>query len=447
MGKKGIKIRYLILVLLGLVVLGVSRPYNPPKEQLGELSAPDKVAGTPGEPEVLEVSGTPAESGPQIQEAKLVPPAVTVEEKKVRRGDTLYDILRAKGLPDSLIIAISDRKVEGITVSRLVVGRSYRLYSQDGRTTEYQYEPDGEKVLRILFNVDPPVLSAEPIPYDIFRVPVSGIIKDSLFGAVDAINEKPVLAMDLADLFAWQVDFFRDLRTGDSFTVLVDKYYRDGKFVRYGDILAARFVNNGKIHTGILFTPTGGRGDYFDETGGSLRKQFLKSPLRFRRISSGFSRRRLHPVTGKVTAHLGIDYAASIGTPVMSIGDGKVLFKKHDSVNGRIVKIRHNGTYSTAYAHMNSFAKGVGKGSKVRQGQIIGYVGRSGRVTGPHLHFAMYRNGKYVDPRRISVPRATSIPVGDRLAFDQKVKEIALLLDGGPREQVAKNGIITDVVR
>jgi murein DD-endopeptidase MepM/ murein hydrolase activator NlpD len=314
------------------------------------------------------------------------------------------------------------------------------LYVQDGRVTEYQYEPDDERILRVLFD-DPPAIIVEPIPYEVFRVPVSGVIKDSLFAAVEAIDEKPSLAMDLADLFAWQVDFFRDLRTGDSFTVLVDKYYRDGKFVRYGKILAARFVNNGKKHTGVLFTPSGGREDYFDETGGSLRKQFLKSPLRFRRISSGFSRRRLHPVTGKVTAHFGIDYAAPTGTPIMSVGEGKVQYKKRDPVNGRILKIRHNGTYSSAYAHMNSFAKGVGKGSQVRQGQVIGYVGRSGRATGPHLHFAMYRNGKYVDPRRISVPRATSIHARDRSAFDQKVKEIVLLLDGEPREQVAANGI------
>jgi murein DD-endopeptidase MepM/ murein hydrolase activator NlpD len=382
-----------------------------------------------------------------VQETKPAPPPVTVEEKLVRRGDTLYDILRAKGLPDNQIIAISRRKVDGISPSRLVVGKSYRLYVQDGRVIEYQYEPDGVRILRILFDEDPPALNVEPIPYDVFRVPVSGVIQDSLFAALEAIGERPSLAMDLADLFAWQVDFFRDLRTGDAFTVLVDKYYRDGKFVRYGKILAARFVNNGKTHTGILFKTTGGREDYFDETGGSLRKQFLKSPLRFRRISSGFSRKRLHPVTGKVTAHLGIDYAAPTGTPIMSIGDGKILFKKHDTVNGRIVKVRHNGTYSSAYAHMNSFAKGIGKGSRVRQGQVIGYVGRSGRATGPHLHFAMYRNGRYVDPRRINVPRATSIPAQDRYDYERKVKEIALLLDGEPREKIAAHGIRTHVVR
>jgi murein DD-endopeptidase MepM/ murein hydrolase activator NlpD len=425
--KKGLKIRYILLILAGFAVLCVSRPSNPPKAEFSGSAVPEAPA--------------------RLQETEPAPPPVTVEEKLVRRGDTLYDILRAKGLPDDKIISISRRKVDGISPSRLVVGRSYRLYVQDGRVTEYQYEPDGERTLRILFDEDPPALDVEPIPYDVFRVPVSGVIKDSLFAAVEALGERPSLAMDLADLFAWQVDFFRDLRTGDAFTVLVDKYYRDGKFVRYGKIVAARFVNNGKTHMGILFTPTGGREDYFDESGGSLRKQFLKSPLRFRRISSGFSRKRLHPVTGKVTAHLGIDYAAPTGTPIMSIGDGKILFKKHDTVNGRIVKIRHNGTYSSAYAHMNSFAKGITRGSRVRQGQVIGYVGRSGRATGPHLHFAMYRNGKYVDPRRINVPRATSIPARDRHVYDRKVKEIALLLDGEPLEHVAANGVRTHVVR
>ena len=194
----------------------------------------------------------------------LSPPPVTVEGKSVRRGDTLYDILKAKGVSDIQIIAISDDKIEGINPSRLVVGRKYRLYVQDGQITEYQYEPDDEKILRIVFDVDPPVLSVEQIPYEVFTVPISGVIKGSLFAAVEAINEKPSLAMDLADILAWQVDFFRDLRSGDSFTVLVDKYYRDGKFVRYGKILAARFVNNGNKYSGFLFAPEGGREGYFD---------------------------------------------------------------------------------------------------------------------------------------------------------------------------------------
>lgn len=421
LGRKRPKVRYLLLILLGLVVLCVSRPYHYPKTAYNENTSPEVHAGT----------------SPVDQEAKSTHSPDTVEEILVRRGDTFYDILRARNLPDSKILAASRLKVDGLSPSRLVAGKSYRLYLQDGRITEYQYEPDEGRILRIFFEDDPPVMNVEPIPYEVFRVPVSGVIKDSLFAAVEAIGEKPSLAMDLADLFAWQVDFFRDLRKGDSFTVLVDKYYRDGSFIRYGKILAARFVNSGKTHTGVLYKPTGGREDYFDENGGSLRKQFLKSPLRFRRISSGFSRRRLHPVTGKVTAHLGIDYAAPTGTPVMSIGDGKVLYRKYDAVNGRIIKIRHNGTYSTAYAHLNSFVKGIGNGSRVSQGQVIGYVGKTGRATGPHLHFAMYRNNRYVDPRRISALKATSIPEDDRMDFQRRVKKTALLFEGGPREQVS----------
>ena len=430
-GRRRFKLRYLLLVVMGFIVLCVSRPYQTPGTRLNE----------PSETDIPLVSAVP------VEETVPVEPQVNVEIYKVRRGDTLYEILGAKGVPDDQIFAISKMRVDGIRPSRLVAGKVYRLYTLGDRITEYQYEPDDEKILRILLTGDTPELIVESIPYDVFRVPVSGVIEDSLFAAVDAIGEKPSLALDLADLFAWQVDFFRDLRKGDTFEVLVDKYYRDGEFVRYGKILGARFVNNGNSFTGILFTPEGGRADYFDETGGSLRKQFLKVPLRFRRISSGFSMKRLHPVTGKVTPHLGVDYVAPTGTPIMAIGDGKVLFKKHDSVNGRIIKIRHNSTYSSAYAHMNSFAKGIKRGSYVRQGQVIGYVGKSGRATGPHLHFAMYKNGRYVNPRRVNVPRATSVPAKDRQAFDRKAKEITLLLEGGPREQVAADRKNTDVVR
>ena len=429
--RKRVRFRYILLIAAGFIVLCVSRPYHATQVQT--------------EDPVLQEA--PAQTLPPELEAEAEGPPVIVEEKVVLRGDTLYDILKERGLTDSQILEVSGRETEGIDPSRLVAGRRYRLLIQDSQVAEYQYEPDDDRILRILFGGETPAVYVESIPYQVFRVPLSGVIRDSLFAAVESIDEKPSLAMDLADLFAWQVDFFRDLRSGDTFTVLVDKYYRDGRFVRYGKIQAARFVNNGKVYTGILYKPSEGREDYFDESGGSLRKQFLKSPLKFRRISSGFTSRRLHPVTGKVTAHLGVDYAAPVGTPVMSIGDGKVLYRKSDSVNGRILKIRHNGTYSSAYAHLSGFAKGISSGMSVRQGQVIGYVGQSGRATGPHLHFAMYRNGKYVDPRRINVPRATSLQPRDRSAFQQKVREVALLLDGEPRELIAAEWDLKNVVR
>ncbi len=429
--RPGIRLRYILLAVLGLVVLSVSRPTFSPQA---------RVVQPPG-PLTSEASVVDAPSPGETE------PVITLEKRVVRRGDTLYDILKEWGVPDPGILKVAEARVDGIRPSRLVAGRNYRLYVQGERLVEYQYEPDDIKFLRAVFGEGAPVVTVEPIPYEIVRVPISGVIEESLFGAVETIGEKPVLAMDLADIFAWQVDFFRDLRRGDSFVALVDKYYRDGEFVRYGRIDAAQFVNNGTSHKAFLYSRQGGRGDYFDETGGSLQKQFLKAPLRFRRISSGFSTRRLHPVTGKVVPHLGVDYAAPTGTPIMAIGDGKVVMVKRDAANGRIIKIRHNSVYSSAYAHMNSFASGMKVGTRVRQGQVIGYVGSTGRATGPHLHFAMYRNGRYVNPRRISVPRATSVPKAELELYKAGIRELDVLLRGGLTEQFAEGGGDADVLR
>ncbi len=357
-------------------------------------------------------------------------PEFVTREFRVKKGDTLYGILKDLGVQDSSIMALASKRVEGIRLSRLIAGRPYRIISQDERVLEYQYEPDENRLVRVDLGGMEPEVVVEPIPYTIRTVSIRGTVEDSLFGAVEDIGERPALAMDLADIFAWQIDFFRDLRKGDTFTILVDKLYRDERFVRYAPIQAAAFVNAGHRYSAFLFDSDGRGGDYYDDSGESLRKQFLKAPLRFRRISSGFSRRRLHPVTGKVAPHLGVDYVAPIGTPVRSIGDGKVVLKRKDSINGRIIKVRHNSAYSSAYAHLNSFASSARKGAYVKQGQIIGYVGRSGRATGPHLHFAMYRNGRYVDPRRIKVPRAASLPRDLMPSFRELVADRMALMTG-----------------
>lgn len=443
--------RYVSIAVIVLGLLFIIRPAFSPQARVIEPSI-DAVE----DPEISEFE---APSEPE--------PLISVKSNVVRRGDTLYDILKGYGVPDTEILKVAQARVDGIRPSNLVAGKSYRLYLDGDRLVQYQYEPDDMRMLKVRFGqvvagrgsqevpgdvLDEaasmvPLVTVEPIPYEIVKEPVSGIIDASLFEAVESIGEKPALAMDLADIFAWQVDFFRDLRKGDSFAVLVDKYYRDGKFVRYGKIEAARFVNNKTSHKAFLYNPENGREDYFDETGGSLRKQFLKVPLRFRRISSGFSTRRLHPVTGKVVPHYGVDYAAPTGTPIMSIGDGKVVMLKRDAANGRIIKVRHNSVYSSAYAHMNSFASGMKVGARVRQGQVIGYVGSSGRATGPHLHFVMYRNGRYVNPRKVSVPRATSVPEADLEIFKADIIALDQLLDDTLTSRLAEVGDKADVLR
>jgi len=397
--KPAVRVRYLLLLAVSLAMLFVSTP----PRQGPDAAIPSIVEKTPTARETTDIQPIDSEH--------------EVVEKKVRRGDTLYAILKGLGIDEASIMNLASAGVKGVDLSKLVAGNTYRVVSVDDEVVEYQYEPDEERLVSILFDGQKPDVTVSPIPYDIQTVVISGTIHDSLFGAVAEIGEKPAFALALSEIFAWQIDFFRDLRKGDSFRVLLNKFYRDGVFVRYGDILGAKFENAGEVHSAVLFEGSNRRSDYFDVKGRSLRKQFLKAPLRFRRISSGYTRRRLHPVTGKVVAHRGIDYVAPTGTPVRAIGDGKITLRKRDRINGRIIKIRHNSIYSSAYAHLNAFASGLRVGSKVRQGQIIGYVGMTGRATGPHLHFAMFRYGSYVNPRSVKVPEATALSGSDLEAF------------------------------
>jgi murein DD-endopeptidase MepM/ murein hydrolase activator NlpD len=222
-------------------------------------------------------------------------------------------------------------------------------------------------------------------------------------------GETPALAIRLADIFAWDIDFIRDIRVGDTFVAVVEKRSRDGQFVGYGRIEAAQFVNQGEAYHGFLFADAQGNAQYFDEQGRSLRKAFLKAPLNFTRISSGFTLNRLHPVLGYRRPHPAIAYAAPMGTPVKTVGDGVVLQRGWDKGGGNYIKIRHNGVYETVYMHLKGFAKGIANGARVRQGQVIGYVGSTGMSTGPHLDFRMKKNGTYINPRTIKSPPADPV--------------------------------------
>ena len=264
-----------------------------------------------------------------------------------------------------------------------------------------------------------------PIPYTTETARVRGTIESSLFEAVTGTGESDVLAMNLADIFAWDVDFILDIRQGDSFQALVEKRYRDGQPAGYGRILAAEFTNQGTTFQAFLYQDGDRHADYYDADGQSLRKAFLKAPLSFSRISSGFTTRRFHPITKTWKAHPAIDYAAPTGTPIKSVGDGVIIKKGYTSGNGNYVKIRHNSSYETIYLHMKGFAKNIGQGKRVAQGQTIGYVGSTGLATGPHLCFRMYKNGAPVNPQRVKAPAAQ--PIDKSNLADFKVRKNALL--------------------
>jgi murein DD-endopeptidase MepM/ murein hydrolase activator NlpD len=261
-------------------------------------------------------------------------------------------------------------------------------------------------------------------------VRVCGDVKTSLFDAMAEAGENSDLALQLADVFCHQVDFVNDVQEGDSFEVIVEKRYLEGNFRGYGDIVAARFHNDGIMFEAFRFEDEDGVGHYYAADGSSLETQFLKAPLNFTRISSRYSLSRRHPVFGKVRPHEGVDYAAPRGTPVKALGEGEVTFVGWKPGYGRSVAIKHNGGVDTHYAHLARYAKALKRGDKVEQGQVIGYVGASGTATGPHLDFRVRKNGRYIDPLKLTGNRTDPIPFDKKLVFETMMQRARLMLDG-----------------
>jgi murein DD-endopeptidase MepM/ murein hydrolase activator NlpD len=340
----------------------------------------------------------------------LLPVESQIIEAVVPRQATLETLLRDHELPRQLVQAaiVSARSV--FNPRQLRAERPYRLVmSLDGFLREFEYQIDSDRFLRIVSRdrSAPEKLDAEILPYDkaIEVVAIHGAIDadhSSLIAAMDATGERVQLAISLAEIFSGQIDFENDLQPGDSFEVLFETTKYQGAFAGYGDILGARLVNEGKEHQAYRWVnPATDKAGYYDENGRSLKRFVLASPLRFTpRVTSGFSRRRMHPVHRTVRAHLGVDYAAATGTPVVAVASGTVISAGWAGGGGRQVRIRHAAGLESYYLHLSAFAKGIRAGAHVEQGQLIGRVGATGTATGPHLDYRLRRNGVFVDPRR-----------------------------------------------
>jgi murein DD-endopeptidase MepM/ murein hydrolase activator NlpD len=253
----------------------------------------------------------------------------------------------------------------------------------------------------------------------------AGQIDNSLFIAAQKAKLPQNLIMQLANIFAWDVDFALDIRQGDSFKVLYEKHTLNGKTITNGPILAAQFTNQGKTYTAIRFTNKEGESHYYTPDGHSMRKAFLRTPVRFARISSRFSLGRKHPILHTIRAHKGVDYAAPIGTPIRATGNGKIAFAGYKNGYGKTIIIQHGRQYTTLYAHMNGFAKGMKTGKRIKQGQVIGYVGKTGLATGPHLHYEFRINGVHKNPLTVKFPNAEPVTGKSRPRFT-KVTETRL---------------------
>ena len=359
------------------------------------------------------------ESNPEAMEQHappVLPPPDQPETLKeiagiFEKNQTISEVFAEHGLSAALVQQILDCARPDYNLAKVKAGYPYHIrFDGEGQFYDFEYPIDSEKYLIVGRDPDGQNLVSEirEFPFEIHVEKVSTVIKSSLFQSIEAIGEKDALAIALEDIFSSDIDFILDIREGDSFTAIVEKKYLYGAFIGYGDVLAAAFVNDGRQILGFRFEDKNGKPAYYDPDGKSLRKSFLKSPLKFTRISSTFSLARRHPITKKVQPHLGVDYAAPVGTPVRAVGSGRVVRAGREGNNGIMVHLRHTKGYETFYLHLSKTV--VKQGATVGQGELIGYVGSSGLSTGPHLDFRIRRNGKALNPLKIIYPPGDPVP-------------------------------------
>jgi len=329
----------------------------------------------------------------------------------IQPGDTLASIFAGKGIPSATTHQIAVLNEQTKRLRYIKPGQKIQLLlDADRGLRQMKYVPDVTSTLLVQRTEDRSFTS-KVINYQLDAYPVyrEGTIESSLFEAAAEADIPEDVIMNLVGIFGWDIDFALDIRRGDRFGIVYEELYRDDVKIRNGRILAARFINNGKTYRAILYTDPEGNSDYYSPDGKSMRKAFLRSPVEFSRISSRFSNKRWHPLLSKWRAHKGVDYAAPRGTPVKAAGDGKVIHVGTQGGYGRLIVIRHGGRYTTAYGHLNGYARGIRVGAKVKQGQTIGYVGSSGLATGPHLHYEFRVNGVHRNPLTVKLPEAEPV--------------------------------------
>ena len=328
----------------------------------------------------------------------------------VRKGETLFDIFKKHNLDTGILFEMKEACADVYKLGEVHPGHRYKIALGDmNRIISFDYWVDDDSVLNITRNESGFSAERIAVEYEKRIQHIGGLIKDNLISSIGEGRENLMLALNLSDIFAWDIDFTTDLRNDDMFKIVVEGLYLNGEFRKYGDILSAEFINNGVTYSAYKFEYNG-KAHYYGEDGKSLRKAFLKAPLSFRRISSRFSKGRFHPVLKIYRPHHGLDYAAPAGTPVSTVGDGTVKFTGYKGQYGKLVVIRHANGWKTYYGHLSRINRGIKKGLKVEQGQVIGYVGATGLATGPHLHYEIRISNKPVNPLVVKLPRGESIP-------------------------------------
>lgn len=355
----------------------------------------------------------------------------------VKRGDTLDRLFRNNDLSIANLAAIVRLSVAAPYLKKLIPGDALVIEHRDGELVSLYRELTLTSALKVsLADIG---YTAEIIdrPIEVRRKLAYGRIESSLFESAMKAGLPDKLVMNLAGIFAWDVDFVLDIRTGDDYYILYEEIFQNGEFVTDGEIIAAEFNNNGRTFQAIRFIDKDDRSDYFTPEGHSVRKAFVRAPVDFSRISSSFNPKRRHPILNTIRAHRGVDYAAPSGTSIKAAGDGKVIFRGTKNGYGNAVILQHGGNITTLYAHMSKFNNSARVGQRVIQGQTIGYVGKSGLATAPHLHYEYRLNGVHRNPRTVQLPQAAPIKDEYREDFELAVEPILDELLQYKRTQVA----------
>lgn len=390
------------------------------------LSATDRTEDPDGDRVVQAMAAQPASPTP------LPGDAGDWIEDTVRPGDSLSRIFARNGLTDRDLYRVMAAGGDAGELKRIHPGNTIRLRLDDGGALlALAYDLDATRIVRIERGGDDGAYVADLLEREVETrtTYARGDIRDSLFLAANRAGLSDNLTMELAHIFGWDIDFSLDIREDDRFSVVYEELWLDGKKLRDGRILAAEFVNRGKTFRAIRYTDAAGRTDYYAPDGRSMRKVFLRSPVEFTRVSSRFTTGRMHPVLNRIRAHKGVDYAAPHGTPIKATGDGRIVTLGVNGGYGKTVVIQHGTRYSTLYAHLSRFARGLREGSRVKQGQVIGYVGSTGLATGPHLHYEFRVDGVHRDPLRVKLPEAAPVGETHMAAFRSHAMPLLAQLD------------------
>lgn len=372
-----------------------------------------------------------AEPETPVVEAGPAAPQTLWEAVKVRGGDTLARILTSRGHAPITVHHIVESGPAARELASIKAGATLNVATDtQGELREITYAPDPYRVVNVRRNETG---AFESIVVEKPTVTVTrfaeGVVEDSLFGAGKQAGVSDTVILEMADAFGYDIDFALEVQQGDTFRVMYEEILVDGVRVRDGLVLAAEFVNRGTTYRAVHYKTADGRGGYYTPDGMAMRRAFLRTPVDFARISSRFSRARMHPVLHTMRAHKGVDYAAARGTPVKATADGSIQYAGNKGGYGRVVILRHGNQQTTLYAHLDRFAQNVRSGGRVKQGQVIGYVGASGLASGPHLHYEFQINGRHVDPLKVKTSQAEPIAAAEKQAFLAEASRLVAMLD------------------